>query len=185
MGVRLRRRQDLRLRPDHQGARCQQGLRYTQPMPATTNPDGIWSNNITMWVSDFLDNKLYAYSMATKARDPGKDITTAAAFSRGSGPTAPPCGLPINSLPKIHAYTLATGVRDAGKDFGYHSEQRRSRRNLVQQHHHVGNRQNGQQDLRLQHGQQGARRREGLRYPQRCRQRQRRRPSGPTPTPCG
>ena len=30
VGVRLRRRQDLRLRPDHQGARCQQGLRYTR-----------------------------------------------------------------------------------------------------------------------------------------------------------
>ena len=67
-------------------------------------------------MSDFLDNKLYAYSMATKARDPGKDITTAAA-SAGIWSDGTTMWVANQSLVKIQAYTLATGVRDAGKDF--------------------------------------------------------------------
>ena len=39
-------------------------------------PQGIWSDGTTMWVADFADEKLYAYTLTTKARDPGKDFDT-------------------------------------------------------------------------------------------------------------
>ena len=39
-------------------------------------PEGLWSDGVTMWVADPRDEKLYAYDMATKARDPGKDFDT-------------------------------------------------------------------------------------------------------------
>ena len=38
------------------------------------SPAGIWSDGDTMWVSDPGDNKIYAYNMATKARDASKDF---------------------------------------------------------------------------------------------------------------
>ena len=34
------------------------------------DPEGIWSDGTTMWVVDWRDEKIYAYSMATKARTP-------------------------------------------------------------------------------------------------------------------
>ena len=43
-----------------------------------TNPEGIWSDGTTMWVADSFDDKIYAYSLATKARDSGKDFDTLA-----------------------------------------------------------------------------------------------------------
>ena len=42
-----------------------------------TNPRGIWSDGTTMWVADYIDDKIYAYSMATKARDSAKDFNHA------------------------------------------------------------------------------------------------------------
>ena len=35
----------------------------------TGEPEGIWSDGTTMWVSDWEDAKIYAYSMRSKARD--------------------------------------------------------------------------------------------------------------------
>ena len=40
------------------------------------SPTGIWSDGVTMWVADWLDGKLYAYHMASKAHDPEKDFNT-------------------------------------------------------------------------------------------------------------
>ena len=40
-------------------------------------PEGIWSDGTTMWVADDQfggDEKIYAYAMATRARDPDKDF---------------------------------------------------------------------------------------------------------------
>ena len=42
-------------------------------------PGGIWSDGTTMWVADWIDDKIYAYDMATRARVPGKDFDTLAA----------------------------------------------------------------------------------------------------------
>ena len=85
------------------------------------HPQGIWSDGTTMWVADWVDDKIYAYSMTTKARDPGRDFDTLAA----AGNTAP-YGIWSDGTTmwvaddfgdKIYAYSMATKVRDAGKDF--------------------------------------------------------------------
>ena len=84
-------------------------------------PTGIWSNGATMWVADFADDKIYAYSLATKARDPGKDIDALAAAGNGA-----PSGIWSNGATmwvadladdKIYAYSLATKERDTGREF--------------------------------------------------------------------
>ena len=58
---------------------------------------GIWSDGTTMWVSDSVENKLYAYALDGGARQPGRDFNTLNAAGNGSpqGPlvrTGPPCG---------------------------------------------------------------------------------------------
>ena len=42
-------------------------------------PRGIWSNGTTMWVVDPADDKIYAYTVATKVRDSSKDFNTLSA----------------------------------------------------------------------------------------------------------
>ena len=42
-------------------------------------PSGIWSDGTTMWVSDWIDDKIYAYNMSTKIRDRAKDFDTLSA----------------------------------------------------------------------------------------------------------
>ena len=39
-----------------------------------TSPDGLWSDGATLWVVDTDDRMLYAYDLASKARDVGKDV---------------------------------------------------------------------------------------------------------------
>jgi len=39
-------------------------------------PAGIWSDGTTMWVADWIDDKIYGYGMATKARIPTMDFDT-------------------------------------------------------------------------------------------------------------
>ena len=39
-------------------------------------PIDIWSDGTNMWVSDFFETKLFAYSLATKARNPNEDFDT-------------------------------------------------------------------------------------------------------------
>ena len=34
------------------------------------SPEGIWSDGTTMWVMDWIDAKIYGYSMSTKERTP-------------------------------------------------------------------------------------------------------------------
>ena len=47
-------------------------------LSANDVPNGIWSNGETMWVSDSVADKLFAYDMATKARVSTQDYTTPA-----------------------------------------------------------------------------------------------------------
>ena len=84
------------------------------------NPQGIWSNGTTMWVADDDDDKLYAYTLATGARDSARDITSLAAAGNDS-----PRGIWSNGTTmwvvdsvdhQLYAYTLATGARDSVKD---------------------------------------------------------------------
>ena len=84
-------------------------------------PYGLFSNGETMWVADAADVKIYAYNLATKARDAAKDFNTLAAAGNGQpyglfsdGATMWVTDLDDN---KIYAYNMETKLRDSGKDF--------------------------------------------------------------------
>ena len=82
-------------------------------------PKGIWSDGTTMWVVDQTDRKLYAYNLATKARDAAKDIALDATKSGWRYPTSDGTTLWLsesNTWYKIYAYDLSGGTRDSGKD---------------------------------------------------------------------
>ncbi len=84
------------------------------------NPAGIWSDGTTMWVTDDVDRKLYGYSMATMARDAGKDFTSldarnVLASSIWSDGTT--MWVAERSVAKLYAYRMSDGGRDAAKDF--------------------------------------------------------------------
>ena len=84
------------------------------------SPSGLWSDGTTMWVADYGDDKIYAYVLATKARDASKDFDTLSAADNHA-----PYGIWSNTTTmwvadyddaKLYAYNMATKARDAGKD---------------------------------------------------------------------
>ena len=77
-------------------------------------PWGLWSDGVTMWVAD--DDKIYAYDMTTRARDPGKDLE-AAGNDDLRGIWSDGTTMWVADDDKIYAYDLTTGARDPGKDF--------------------------------------------------------------------
>ena len=84
------------------------------------SPYGIWSDGTTMWVGDYVGDKLYAYTLATGERDADKDFNTLA-VAGNDGPTGiwsdgVTMWVADNSDDRLYAYTLATGSWDAGKD---------------------------------------------------------------------
>ena len=85
------------------------------------NPSLIWSNGATMWVADDADDKIYAYDMATKARDADKDFDALADDGidslAGIWSDGTTMWVVDRTGDKLYAYTLTTKVRDAGKDF--------------------------------------------------------------------
>ena len=82
---------------------------------------GIWSDGTTMWVADRVDDKLYAYAMATRARDPGKDFDTLSTsrntWPQGVWSDGTTMWVADWSDEKLYAYTVATRTRDPRKDF--------------------------------------------------------------------
>ena len=96
------------------------------------NANGLWSDGTTIWVSDDRDEKLYVYSLATGARDTGKEFYTGVddrslpSWERLGGWNWDPKGLwsdgttlwvsdPKNNI-KIFAYELATSEMDTSKE---------------------------------------------------------------------
>ena len=88
-------------------------------------PTATWSDGTTLWVVNDSNtdagDKIYAYTLATKARDATKDFDTLDAADNNR-----PTGLWSDGTTmwvadgqdiKIYAYTLATKARDATKDF--------------------------------------------------------------------
>ncbi|WP_419864234.1 cadherin-like beta sandwich domain-containing protein [Candidatus Poriferisodalis sp.] len=83
---------------------------------------GLWSDGTTMWVADDADGseRAYAYTLATKQRDPGKDIDLRKPSrdthvrSIWSDGTTMWMGESFDN--KLYAFTLADGQRDPGKD---------------------------------------------------------------------
>ena len=83
------------------------------------NPRGIWSNRTTVWVSDFDDDKLFAYKLSDKSRDSGED------FSMGSSNNYPNAiwsdettmWVTDSAGDKLFAYKMSDKSRDSGEDF--------------------------------------------------------------------
>ncbi len=85
------------------------------------SPIGIWSDDTTLWVSDPVEKKLYAYSLSTMARDSGKDFNTLddAENDHPSGIWSDGTTMWVADTTddKLYAYNLSTKARDSGKDF--------------------------------------------------------------------
>ena len=84
-------------------------------------PYGLWSDGTTMWVADNADQKIYAYSMSTKARDSSKDFTTLIAAGNddpnGIWSDETTMWVSDGSDKKLYAYNLSTKAHDSSKDF--------------------------------------------------------------------
>ena len=84
-------------------------------------PVGIWSDGVTMWVADITDDKIYAYNLATKARDSSQDFNTLSAASntapQGIWSDGTTMWVADNGDDKIYAYNLTTKARDSSQDF--------------------------------------------------------------------
>ena len=110
----------LLLTPEVQAQSRDSGSDFTLDA-ANGYPTGIWSDETTMWVADFADDKLYAYRMSDRSRDSGKDFDTLSAAGNGS-----PVGIWSDGTTmwasdfadgKLYAYRMSDRSRDSGKDF--------------------------------------------------------------------
>ena len=86
-----------------------------------SQPRGLWSDGITMWVADASDARIYAYKTADKTRDPAKDFNTLIAAGNTS-----PMGIWSDGTTmwaadwqddKLYAYKMSDKSRDLAKDF--------------------------------------------------------------------
>ena len=103
------------------------GLDFAATMEAADNrnPAGIWSDESTMWVADWADNKIYAYNMADKSREFTSDINDLDDDAQNLEPT----GIwsdrrtmwvaddPLLGSGKIYAYNLRDGERVSRLEF--------------------------------------------------------------------
>ena len=81
-------------------------------------PRGIWSDDTTMWVADFSDRKIYAYTLDGGARQDTKDIDLRSANVRPYGLWSDERTIwALNTRDdRIYAYTLSDGNRDESKE---------------------------------------------------------------------
>ncbi len=87
-------------------------------------PEGIWSNGTTMWVLDSFEDKIYAYKMKSKARDPDKDfneLDAANNFPEDIWSDGTTMWVVDYHYKKIYAYNMRSKARDPGEDFELHS----------------------------------------------------------------
>ena len=89
-------------------------------------PTGIWSDGTTMWVADYSEEKIYAYTLTTKVRDSSKDFTALADIDGGFTGNFAPAGIWSDGTTmwvadyneaKIYAYTLTTKMYNSSEDF--------------------------------------------------------------------
>lgn len=81
-------------------------------------PRGIWSDGSTMWVADFSDRKLYAYSLSDAARLVDKDLALGTSNFNPLGLWSDGITMWVlnASDDKIYGYTLADRTRNAQRD---------------------------------------------------------------------
>ena len=83
------------------------------------SPWGLWSDGTTMWVADYTDHKLYAYTLATGARDSAEEFDLHAENDDPTGIWSDGTTIWVSDLPDddLYAYALSGGARQAGRDF--------------------------------------------------------------------
>ena len=88
------------------------------------NPQGIWSDTTTMWISDDDDDKLYAYTLNGGAQDTSKEFTLHAdnGSPRGLWSDGTTIWVADNEDDHLYAYTLSGGARDTSKEFALHAD---------------------------------------------------------------
>ena len=79
-------------------------------------PRSIWSNNSTIWVSDFVDRKVYAYSLETGSRLETKDIDLGNFNFKAYGLWSDGSDLWVLNTrdDKVYGYSLSTETRQEG-----------------------------------------------------------------------
>ncbi|MCY4416390.1 MAG: cadherin-like beta sandwich domain-containing protein [Chloroflexi bacterium] len=80
---------------------------------------GIWSDDTTVWVADSVADKIFAYDLASSARDEARDIDTLDADNtqpRGIWSDGSTMWVADGRQDKIFAYDLASGARRAARD---------------------------------------------------------------------
>ena len=111
----------------HSGARS--GSRDITLDAGNTSPRGIWSDGVTIWVANMFPGRVYAYSLAGRQRDSGKDISLSGQFPWGRWSQQPwgiwsdgsilwtshSSGAPnyVTTHPMRHAVTVPTYVFDS------------------------------------------------------------------------
>ena len=88
-----------------------------------TAPRGMWGNSEVLWVTDYLDSKLYAYAMADGRRLASRDIETRVGDTR-EGARYPTdvwsngqiAWVTDNEFDRIYAYRLSDGGRVPDRD---------------------------------------------------------------------
>ena len=134
-------------------------------------PLGMWSDGTTLWVADNDDDTLYAYTVATRARDPDKDIDLPSANNRPAGAWSDGTTIWVGDINDRKLYRLRAGRRRAsGRHKRHHGPRDRSacgqwvsQRLVVRRDHALGG---GPRlyHLRLHPGHQGP----GLRQGHQC-----------------
>ena len=104
------------------------------------SPKGIWSDKTTVWVVDDLDNKLYAYTLATGARDSGKDIILDPANGAPWGIWSDGTIIWVtnNTGYNLYAYTLDGGTRQTDIEFLLNGRKQWPTWHLVGRKHPLG-----------------------------------------------
>ena len=78
------------------------------------DPRDLWSDGTTMWVSDVVDGKLYAYTMATRTRDSSKDLELHADNESPFGIWADDDQMWVLDTEKHHIYVYSMATADFG-----------------------------------------------------------------------
>ena len=99
------------------GDRYSPGDFDTLSAAGNANPRGMWSDGTTLWVADNQDNKLYAYTVSTKAHISSKDISLTGANSNAYGVWSDGTTIWVSDIGgRVYAYTLSSGAYDSTKD---------------------------------------------------------------------
>ena len=130
---------------------------------ANPYPKGIWSNGTTMWVTNTGEpgsSTVFAYTLATSARDNSKDITLHTDNGNPQGIWANTITIWVSDSVdrKLYAYTRSTKARDAEKDIDSSRRQQYCRRHMVKWDDRVGVRQECQEAICLSPGRRCTRR---------------------------